>query len=104
MKEEPEDSDQGSEQANSDQSDSARGGATTGFELMRQYPLMEHSDVVYGVTFSPDGLKLASCSRIIVKLWNVADGTLQSTLDGHEWDVLGTNKRRGQYAIKDTCL
>ncbi|MEH2394006.1 MAG: hypothetical protein V7K21_20860 [Nostoc sp.] len=42
-----------------------------------------HSDIVWGVTFSPDGQTLASGSRDqTVKIWR-PDGTLLQTLKGH---------------------
>ncbi|MHC5612914.1 MAG: WD40 domain-containing protein [Nostoc sp.] len=42
-----------------------------------------HTDIVWGITFSPDGQLLASGSRDqTVKLWHL-DGTLLQTLKGH---------------------
>ncbi len=49
-----------------------------------QNRLIGHSDVVYSVSFSPDGQTIASASGDhTIKLWNL-DGSLRQTLKGHE--------------------
>ncbi|OKH39857.1 hypothetical protein NIES2101_35260 [Calothrix sp. HK-06] len=46
-----------------------------------------HTDVLWGVTYSPDGKLIASGSTDrMVKIWR-PDGTLVQTLDGHEFAV-----------------
>lgn len=55
-------------------------------ELVRT--LEGHAEVVWRVTFSPDGELLASCSPDkTVRLWRVADGSLQQVLAEHSSDV-----------------
>jgi WD40 repeat protein len=49
-----------------------------------------HSDTVNCLAFSPDGKQLASCAADrFVKLWNVADGKLVRSFEGHTHHVLG---------------
>ncbi len=49
-----------------------------------------HSDTVYCVRFSPDGSQLASCGADkFVKAFNVADGSLIRSFEGHTHHVLG---------------
>src|SRR5262249_8052464 len=48
-----------------------------------------HGDIVFAAVFSPDGKKLASCSRDgTVKLWDLASGKELVTLEGHDRDLL----------------
>ncbi|AFZ15687.1 WD40 repeat-containing protein (plasmid) [Crinalium epipsammum PCC 9333] len=50
-----------------------------------QEVLGEHTDGVWNIKFSPDGKTLASASEDkTIKLWNVEDGRLLKTLEGHE--------------------
>ncbi|MGZ6613117.1 MAG: NB-ARC domain-containing protein [Solirubrobacteraceae bacterium] len=52
--------------------------------------LQGHIDSVQGVTFSPDGLRLASASADrTVRLWDPATGRPTATLDGHTDSVSG---------------
>jgi WD40 repeat protein len=47
-----------------------------------------HRDCVISVSFSPDGLTLASGSGdTVIKLWNVLSGELKATLEGHTHGV-----------------
>ncbi len=49
-----------------------------------------HSDTVNCLAFSPDGKQLASCAADrFVKLWNLADGKLVRSFEGHTHHVLG---------------
>jgi WD40 repeat protein len=60
---------------------------TSSWELVSQ--LFGHRDVVYGVSWSPDGSTLVSCSRdTTLKLWEVETGLLLSTLTGHRGFVV----------------
>lgn len=53
-----------------------------------------HSDTVNGLAFSPDGKQLASCAADrFMKLWNVADGKLVRSFEGHTHHVLGVSWR-----------
>jgi WD40 repeat protein len=48
-----------------------------------------HSDTVFGVCFSPDGTKLATCSADkFVKVFEVSSGKLLKSLEGHTHHVL----------------
>ena len=48
------------------------------------YILSGHTGVVAGVSFSPDGSMLASCSNDkTIKIWNLKTGTEIKTLFGH---------------------
>lgn len=50
--------------------------------------LKGHASSVMSVAFSPDGSTLASSSRDrTIKLWRVANGSLERTLQGHDADV-----------------
>ncbi|MGC9348703.1 MAG: WD40 repeat domain-containing protein [Anaerolineae bacterium] len=52
--------------------------------------LRGHKQAVTGVGFLPDGQKLASCGRDgLIHLWDLDDGTPQTTLRGHTDAVLG---------------
>ncbi|MBY0525114.1 MAG: NB-ARC domain protein [Gemmataceae bacterium] len=49
-----------------------------------------HSDTVYGVSFSPDGTKLASCGADkFVKVFEVPSGKFIKSFEGHTHHVLG---------------
>jgi WD40 repeat protein len=58
--------------------------------LMRcQTTLTGHTDTVWGVTFSPDGRLLVSCSSDkTIRLWQMPDGKPLATLTGHTDTVL----------------
>ena len=45
--------------------------------------VIRHASVVYSVTFSPDGSRLASGSDNVVRIWNTATGELEDELEGH---------------------
>jgi WD40 repeat protein len=48
-----------------------------------------HSDTVFGVSFSPDGTKLASCGADkFVKVWEVPTGKLLKSFEGHTNHVM----------------
>jgi uncharacterized protein (TIGR03067 family) len=46
-----------------------------------------HNEMVFGVTFSPDGKRLASTSTESVKVWDAATGQESVTLKGHAISV-----------------
>jgi WD40 repeat protein len=49
-----------------------------------------HSDTVYGVSFSPDGTKLASCGADkFVKVFEIPSGNFIKSFEGHTHHVLG---------------
>lgn len=49
-----------------------------------------HSDTVFGVAFSPDGTKLASCGADkFVKVFEIPSGKLLKSFEGHTHHVLG---------------
>lgn len=49
-----------------------------------------HSDCVYGLEFSPDDQRLASSAADrLIKIFNVNDGSLVKTMEGHTHHVLG---------------
>jgi len=50
--------------------------------------LRGHGDIILGITFSPDGSRLASCSRGTVHLWDGISGTSIAKLEGHSDSVL----------------
>lgn len=61
--------------------------------LVREIP-DAHSDTVYGLSFSGDGKLLASgAADKFVKVWNVADGTLARSFEGHTNHVLDVSFR-----------
>lgn len=43
-----------------------------------------HTDVVYGIAITADGLRAVSCSAdCTIKLWNLETNTIEATLEGH---------------------
>lgn len=53
-----------------------------------------HSDTVYGVRFSPDGNMLATCGADqAIRIFQVGDGKLLKTLEGHTHHVLDVDWR-----------
>jgi|MGYP006415518107 WD40 repeat protein len=49
---------------------------------------LEHTSYVYSVAFSPNGEHVVSGSEDnTIKVWNVATGRLEQTLNGHTDDV-----------------
>ncbi|MBI3469250.1 MAG: protein kinase [Planctomycetes bacterium] len=61
---------------------------TSSGKLVRS--LAAHPGVAFGVAFSPDGRRIASCGGDqAVKLWNAADGQLIAALTGHSQPVRG---------------
>ena len=58
--------------------------STIGLQTTPAQVTLEHGDWVFSVSFSPDGITLASGSRdSTVKLWDVATHTNIATLEGH---------------------
>lgn len=54
-----------------------------------------HSDTVQGVDFSPDGTRLVSgAADKFVKVWDLAEGKLVKSFEGHTHQVLGVSFRR----------
>ncbi|MEI6235105.1 MAG: c-type cytochrome domain-containing protein [Planctomycetota bacterium] len=54
-----------------------------------------HSDSVFGVAFSGDGKRLASCGADrMIRVFNVADGKLVKTFEGHTNHVLSISWKR----------
>ncbi len=54
-----------------------------------------HSDTVLGVDFSPDGKRLVSgAADKFVKVWDIAEGKLVKSFEGHTHQVLGVSFRR----------
>ncbi len=48
-----------------------------------------HSDTVYGLSFNPDGKKIATCSSDkIIKVWDVPSGKFDKSFEGHTNHVL----------------
>lgn len=61
------------------------------YEASERNRLEGHSDVVWNVSFSPDGQMIASTSRDkTLKLWH-PDGKLVATLQGHQDSVTGVS-------------
>lgn len=57
-----------------------------GMKLLRT--LHGHADLVYGIAFSPDGKKIASCSGDkTIKIWETDSGKKVFTLKGHEGQI-----------------
>jgi WD40 repeat protein len=55
-----------------------------------RYTLPDHTQGVTGVTYSPDGKRLATaCLDRVVRLWDAATGRLQAALVGHQGAVVG---------------
>jgi WD40 repeat protein len=53
-----------------------------------------HSDVIYGLEFSPDDKQIASCgSDRFAKIFNVEDGKFIRSFEGHTHHVLGVSWR-----------
>ncbi len=64
-------------------------GLAHGQALTELRTLTGHTDWVYCVKISPDGTKIASCSRDwTVRIWSVQTGEELQTLKGHDDDVL----------------
>ena len=62
--------------------------STIGLQTTPAQVTLEHGDWVFSVSFSPDGITLASGSRdSTVKLWDVATHTNIATLEGHRGAV-----------------
>ncbi|MEX2186236.1 MAG: c-type cytochrome domain-containing protein [Pirellulales bacterium] len=57
--------------------------------LQREFP-DAHSDTIFALDYSPDGALLASAAADrFMKVWNVAEGTLAHSFEGHTGHVMG---------------
>jgi WD40 repeat protein len=51
--------------------------------IMLEHTFGEHTPIVYGVAFSPDGKLLATADASLVRVWELSSGKLKMTLPGH---------------------